>query len=128
MSNESPLFDKGLKVRREVLGPEYVDASLANANEFMQAFQEITTEWCWGYAWTRPGLDRKTRSIVNLAMLSALNRPHELKLHAKAAVLSNGLTKEEIAEVLLQVACYCGVPAGVDSFRNVREAFKEAGI
>jgi len=122
------LFDKGLKVRREVLGKDYVDKSLANADDFMRPMQEYTTECCWGKIWTRPGLDRKTRSIVNLAMLSALNRTHELKLHAKAAVLANGLTKEEIAEVLLQVACYCGVPAGVDSFRNVCEAFKEAGI
>ncbi|SRR5579885_992267 len=121
------LFEKGLKVRREVLGADYVDKSLANADDFMRPMQEYTTECCWGKIWTRPGLDRKTRSIINLAMLSALNRPHELKLHAKAAI-TNGLTKEEIAEVLLQVACYCGVPAGVDSFRNVREALKEAGI
>jgi len=122
------LFDKGLKVRREVLGAEYVDKSFASADDFTRPMQEYTTECCWGKIWTRPGLDRKTRSIVNLAMLSALNRTHELKLHAKAAVQANGLTKEEIAEVLLQVACYCGVPAGVDSFRSVREAFKEAGI
>lgn len=122
------LFDKGLKVRREVLGAEYVDRSIAAADDFSRPIQEYTTECCWGKIWTRPGLDRKTRSIINLAMLSALNRTHELKLHAKAAVQSNGLTKEEIAEVLLQVACYCGVPAGVDSFRSVREAFKEAGI
>ena len=122
------LFDKGLKVRREVLGADYVEKSFASADDFTRPMQEYTTECCWGKIWTRPGLDRKTRSIVNLAMLSALNRTHELKLHAKAAVVSNGLTKEEIAEVLLQVACYCGVPAGVDSFRNVREAFKEVGI
>jgi 4-carboxymuconolactone decarboxylase len=122
------LFDQGLKVRREVLGAEYVDNSIKNADDFSRPMQEYTTECCWGKIWTRPGLDRRTRSLINLAMLSALNRTHELKLHAKAAVQSNGVTKEEIAEVLLQVACYCGVPAGVDSFRNVREAFKEAGV
>ena len=118
------LFDRGLALRREVLGAEYVDKSLQSANDFMMAFQRITTEWCWGYAWTRPGLDRKTRSLVNLAMLTALNRPHELKLHVKAA-LNNGVTREEIREVLLQVAVYCGVPAGIDSVRIAREAFAE---
>ncbi len=121
------LFEKGLKVRREVLGAEYVDKSIASADDFSRPMQEYTTECCWGKIWTRPGLDRKTRSFINLAMIAALNRPHELKLHVKAA-LANGLTKEEIAEVFLQVACYCGVPAGIDSFRIAREAFKEAGV
>ena len=126
MSNESPLFDKGLKVRREVLGPEYVDASLANANEFMQAFQEITTEWCWGYAWTRPGLDRRTRSLLNLAMLTALNRAPELKLHVRGAI-TNGVTVEEIKEVLLHATVYCGIPAGLDAFKAANEVLKDMG-
>jgi 4-carboxymuconolactone decarboxylase len=126
MSNESPLYDKGLKVRREVLGPEYVDASLANANEFMQAFQEITTEWCWGYAWTRPGLDRRTRSLLNLAMLTALNRAPELKLHVRGAI-TNGVTVEEIKEVLLHATVYCGIPAGLDAFKAANEVLKDMG-
>jgi 4-carboxymuconolactone decarboxylase len=126
MSNESPLYDKGLKVRREVLGPEYVDASLANANEFMQAFQEITTEWCWGYAWTRPGLDRRTRSVLNLAMLTALNRAPELKLHVRGAI-TNGVTVEEIKEVLLHATVYCGIPAGLDAFKAANEVLKDMG-
>ena len=126
MSNESPLYDKGLKVRREVLGPEYVNASLANANEFMQAFQEITTEWCWGYAWTRPGLDRRTRSLLNLAMLTALNRAPELKLHVRGAI-TNGVTVEEIKEVLLHATVYCGIPAGLDAFKAANEVLKDMG-
>jgi 4-carboxymuconolactone decarboxylase len=126
MSVKSPLFEKGLKVRREVLGAEYVDKSLANANEFTQAFQDITTEWCWGYAWTRPGLDRKTRSMLNLAMLTALNRSPEIKLHVRGA-LNNGVTVEEIKEVLLHATVYCGIPAGLDAFKAANEVLKEAG-
>lgn len=122
--SESSLFDKGLKVRKEVLGEDYVNKSIAGADEFTRAMAEWSTEFCWGALWTRPGVDRRTRSIVNLAMLGALNRPHELKLHVKGA-LKNGLTKDEIKEILLQVAVYCGVPAGIDGFRNAREAFKE---
>ena len=110
------LFDRGLEVRRAVLGAEYVDNSLKSANDFMMAFQNITTEWCWGYAWTRSGLDRKTRSLINLAMLTALNRSTELGAHVRGAV-NNGATKEEIQEVLLQAAVYCGMPAGLESFR-----------
>ncbi|MEN9771853.1 MAG: hypothetical protein RJA58_496 [Pseudomonadota bacterium] len=121
------LFDKGLKTRREVLGADYVDSSIKNADEFNMAMQELTTQYCWGDIWNRPGLDRKTRSFLNLAMLTALNRPHELKLHIKAA-LNNGLTKEEIKEVFLQAAIYCGVPAGIDSFRCAKEVFKELGV
>ncbi len=126
MSAKTPLFDKGLKIRREVLGAEYVDKSLANANEFTQAFQDITTEWCWGYAWGRPGLDRKTRSMLNLAMLTALNRSPEIKLHVRGA-LSNGVTVEEIKEVLLHATVYCGIPAGLDAFKAANEVLKEAG-
>ncbi len=126
MSKQSPLFENGLKVRREVLGPEYVDTSIANANEFMQAFQEITTEWCWGYAWTRPGLDRRTRSLLNLAMLTALNRAPELKLHVRGAI-TNGVTADEIKEVLLHATVYCGIPAGLDAFKAANEVLKELG-
>ena len=121
------LFDKGLKVRREVLGAEYVDKSIASADDFNRPMQELVTEYCWGEIWNRPGLDRKTRSIINLSMLTALNRPHEIKLHVLGAI-NNGLTKAEISEVFLQAAIYCGVPAAIDSFRNAREVFKEIGI
>jgi 4-carboxymuconolactone decarboxylase len=120
----SELFNKGLEVRKAVLGRDYVEKSIAGADEFSMAMQEYTTEACWGMIWTRPGLSRKTRSLVNLAMITALNRPHELKLHIKAS-FNNGVTKDEIREVLLQAACYCGVPAGVDSLRIAREAFAE---
>src|SRR6266852_5408198 len=122
--NDSSLFEKGLKVRKEVLGEDYVNKSIAGADEFTRTMAEWSTEFCWGALWTRPGLDRRTRSIVNLAMLGALNRPHELKLHVKGA-LKNGLTKDEIKEILLQVAVYCGIPSGIDAFRNAREAFEE---
>ena len=118
------LFEKGLAVRKEVLGAAYVEKSLSGADEFAMAMQQYATEACWGLIWTRPGLPRKFRSIVNIAMISALNRPHELKLHIKSA-FNNGVTKEEIKEILLQVACYAGVPAGIDSFRIAREAFAE---
>lgn len=120
----SEWFDKGLEVRKAVLGRDYVEKSLAAADEFSMALQEYATEACWGMIWTRPGLPRKTRSLINLAMITALNRPHELKLHIKAS-FNNGVTKDEIREVLLQAACYCGVPAGVDAFRIAREAFAE---
>lgn len=121
------LYDAGMKVRKAVLGSDYVDNSLANADEFMMAFQDVTTEYCWGYVWTRPGLPNKTRSMLNLAMLAALNRGPELKLHVNGA-LNNGLTKDEIKEVFLQVAIYCGIPAGLDAFKTAREVFKERGL
>ncbi|KJC40234.1 gamma carboxymuconolactone decarboxylase [Bradyrhizobium sp. LTSP849] len=120
------LFDKGLELRREVLGASYVDKSIETTNDFMMAFQHITTEWCWGYAWTRPGLDRKTRSMLNLAMLTALNRAPEIKLHTRGAI-SNGLTVEEIKEVLLHATVYCGIPAGLDAFKAANEVLKEMG-
>ena len=110
------LFDQGLATRRAVLGAEYVDASIKNATDFNIDMQELVTQYCWGDVWNRPGLDRKTRSFLNLGMLSALNRPHEIEVHIKGA-LNNGLSREEICEVFLQVAVYAGVPAGVDSFR-----------
>ena len=121
------LFDKGLKTRREVLGSEYVDASLKNADDFNMDMQELVTQYCWGDVWNRPGLDRRTRSFLNLAMITALNRPHELKLHVRGAI-NNGLTKSEIKEVFLQAAIYCGVPAAIDSFRVAKEVFKEMDI
>jgi 4-carboxymuconolactone decarboxylase len=122
--SKTELFEKGLKVRKEVLGEDYVNKSIAGADEFTRTMAEWSTEFCWGALWTRPGLDRKTRSMINLAMLSALGKTHELKLHVRGA-LTNGVTVEEIKEVLLQVAVYCGVPAGMDSFRNAREAIKD---
>jgi 4-carboxymuconolactone decarboxylase len=122
MSNEN--FRKGLALRKQVLGADYVEKSMANADAFSMPMQELSTEYCWGYVWNRPGLELRERSLINLAMISALNRPHELKLHVKAA-LTNGLTREQIREVLLQVAVYCGVPAGIDSTRIAREAFAE---
>jgi 4-carboxymuconolactone decarboxylase len=124
--NEKELFEKGLEVRREVLGADYVDGSIAKADDFMMAFQHITTELCWGYAWTRPGLDRRTRSIVNLAMLTALSKPAELKLHVRGA-LTNGLTVEEIKEILLHATVYCGIPAGLEAFKAAHEVLKAEG-
>lgn len=119
------LFKKGLEIRKSVLGAEFVEKSLAAADEFNMPMQRLTTEYCWGALWGREeGLPKKTRSMLNLAMLAALNRPHELKMHVGGA-LRNGLTKAEIREVLLQVAVYCGIPAGVDAFRVAREAIVE---
>ena len=122
MSRET--FEKGLKIRKEVLGAEFVENSFKNADEFSMPMQELTTEYCWGYVWGREGLDRKTRSLLNLAMIAALNRPHELRLHI-AGALRNGVTREEIREVFMQVAIYAGVPAGVDSFRAAKEVFEK---
>jgi len=118
------LWDKGLAVRKEVLGAEYVERNLKAADDFNMPMQELVTQSCWGWLWARPNLPRKTRSMVNLAMLSALNRPHEFKVHVKGALV-NGVTREEIREILLQVAVYCGMPAGVEAFRLAREAMKE---
>jgi 4-carboxymuconolactone decarboxylase len=124
---QKELFEKGLKVRREVLGAEYVDTSLKNADDFNRPMQEFVTEYCWGEIWNRPGLDRRTRSFINLAMLTALNRPHELRVHVRGT-LNNGLSKDEIREVLMQTAIYCGVPASIDSFRVAREVFAELDV
>jgi len=120
-------FEKGLKTRREVLGSEYVDNSIKNAGDFNMPMQELVTEFAWNAIWNRPGLDRRSRSMINLAMLTALNRPHELKLHLKGAI-NNGLTKDEIREILMQTAIYCGVPAAIDSFKSAKEVFAEMGI
>jgi 4-carboxymuconolactone decarboxylase len=124
--SENAQFEKGLEVRRAVLGADYVDGSLAKADDFMMAFQHITTEWCWGYAWTREGLTRKTRSMLNLAMLTALSKPAELKLHVKGA-LANGVTTDEIREILLHATVYCGIPAGLDAFKAAHEVLKTEG-
>ncbi|MGA7328412.1 MAG: carboxymuconolactone decarboxylase family protein [Rhodomicrobium sp.] len=124
--SESELFQEGLAVRREVLGADYVDGSIAKADDFMMAFQRITTEMCWGYAWTRPGLDRRTRSMLNLAMLTALSKPAEIKLHVKGA-LTNGVTVEEIKEILLHATVYCGIPAGLEAFKAAHEVLKAEG-
>ena len=124
---DKEMFEKGLAIRGEVLGADYVDNAIKSADDFSRPLQELVTQYCWGEVWGRPGLDRKTRSFINLAMITALNRPHEVKMHIKGA-LNNGLTKDDIKEVFLQVAIYCGVPAAVDSFRIAREVFKELGI
>ena len=120
------LFKRGLAVRREVLGVEYVDGSMKAANEFMAAFQEITTAWCWGYAWARPTLDRRTRSMLNLAMLTALGKPAELRLHVRGA-LNNGVSADEIKEILLHATVYCGIPAGLEAFKAANEVLTSAG-
>jgi 4-carboxymuconolactone decarboxylase len=117
-------YEAGMAVRRAVLGNDYVDRATASADAFSKPLQEFVTEYCWGAVWTRPGLPRKTRSLLNLAMLTALNRPHEIKLHVQGA-LNNGVTREEIAEVFLQAGVYAGVPAAVDAFRVAREVFAE---
>ncbi len=121
---DTELFARGLEVRRAVLGAEYVDNSLARADEFMVAFQKLVTEYCWGEIWTRPGLSRKQRSMLNLGMLTALNKPQELALHVRGA-LSNGVTRDEIKEILLQACIYCGIPAGLEAFRTAVEVFRE---
>jgi len=120
----SETYEKGLALRKEVLGADYVARSFANADDFSRPMQELSTEYCWGQIWTREGLSRRDRSLLNIGMLCALNRPHELKLHVKAAI-TNGLSRDEIREALLQAAVYCGIPAGLDSTRIAREAFAE---
>jgi 4-carboxymuconolactone decarboxylase len=120
-------YEEGLKIRKAVLGEEYVNRALANVNSFNAPLQELVTEYCWGKVWGREGLDRKQRSMLNLAMLSILNRPHELKAHLRGA-LTNGVTPREICEVFLQVMIYAGVPAAVDSFRIANEFFAESGV
>ncbi|MBL8575689.1 MAG: carboxymuconolactone decarboxylase family protein [Mesorhizobium sp.] len=117
-------FERGLKVRREVLGEAYVNTSLASADELTAPLQKLVTEWCWGEIWNRPGLERKTRSLLNLGMLTALNRPHEVKLHVRGAI-NNGVTEQEIIEVILQAAIYCGVPAALDAQRVAVEVIRQ---
>lgn len=122
--NHEATYEAGLAVRREVLGSEYVDRSLANATDFTRAMQELVTEYCWGAIWTRDGLARRERSLINLAMMTALNRPFELALHVRGA-LNNGITRQEIQEVFLQCAIYSGVPAALESFKVAESVFAE---
>jgi len=121
----SPRFERGLATRRAVLGEAYVDRALSEADAFDWPMQKLTTEFCWDAVWNRPGLDRRSRSILNLGMIAALNRPHELRLHIRGA-LNNGLSLDEIREIFLQVSVYCGIPAGIDAFRTARQVFEDA--
>ena len=125
MSDEA-LFEKGLPIRREVLGADYVDAAMAQADSFMMAFQRATTSWAWGWAWGDDSLDRKTRSLLNLAMLTALGKTPEIKLHVKGA-LNNGVTVDEIKATLLHATAYCGIPAGLDAFKAAHEVLVKEG-
>ncbi|MCU1409446.1 MAG: pcaC [Rhodoglobus sp.] len=117
-------FDTGMKVRREVLGDAHVDRSLAQVSDFARPIQELVTEYCWGEVWSRDGLPRATRSLINIAMLTALNRGHELGVHVRGAI-NNGVTETEIQEVLLQTAIYVGVPASLESFRIAEKVLTE---
>jgi len=125
MSKEQ--FEAGLKCRKEVLGEAYVDASLAKADDFNRDFQQMVTEYCWGGTWGRGILSKQQRSILNLGMLAALNRGQEFKLHFKGA-MTNGLSLEELREILIQIAVYCGIPAGIEAFRLAREVLAAEGI
>jgi 4-carboxymuconolactone decarboxylase len=124
MQQAGERFERGLQTRREVLGAEHVDRSLEQVTEFSRPVQELVTEYCWGEIWTRPGLDRRTRSLLNIAMLTAMNRMHELAVHVRGAV-TNGVTEEEIQEALLQAAVYCGAPAALESFRVAERVLEE---
>ncbi len=118
------LFETGMRIRREVLGDDYVDRALANVDDFNQDFQKLLTEYCWGATWGREGLSRKQRSLNNLCLLAALNRPHEFEAHFRGA-LRNGCSLDEIRETLLQIAVYVGVPAGVEAFRIARRVLND---
>lgn len=122
-----PLYERGLKVRKEVLGDTYVDNAINSADDFSRPLQEYVTAHAWAASWARPGLEKKTRSMLNLAMLTALNRPHEFKVHVKGA-LNNGVTKDEIREILIHAAVYCGAPAALDSARVAKEVFAELKV
>jgi len=121
---EGEQFEKGLQIRREVLGDKYVDRSIAAADDMSAPLQKLITEWCWGEVWNRPGLDRRMRSVLNLGMMMGLNRSAEYKLHVRGA-LNNGLSREEIVETILQGAIYCGVPASLDAMRSAQAVFRE---
>ncbi len=131
MSDKTPkemtgeeMFEQGMEIRRKVLGDEYVDKALAKSGPFNEPLQELVTTYCWGWNWGREGLPLRDRSLINLAMIAVLGRENELKIHIRGA-LNNGLSKEEIREVLLQVGIYAGIPAAVDSFRIANEAFAQ---
>jgi 4-carboxymuconolactone decarboxylase len=124
MALSSELYERGLKIRREVVGDAYVDAALSSVDDFSRPMQELVTQYCWGDVWARPGLDRRSRSLLNLGMIAALNRPDELKAHIRGA-LNNGVSRDEIKEAFLQVAIYCGMPAGLGSFKAARVVFQE---
>ncbi|MBV1789959.1 carboxymuconolactone decarboxylase family protein [Marinobacterium sp. D7] len=123
----SDKFEKGLVTRKAVLGDQYVDRSINNATAFTKPLQRLVTEYCWGDVWQRDGLALRERSLINLAMIAVLNRPHELELHLRGA-LNNGLTAEQIREVLLQVTIYAGVPASIDAFRVASRVLAEEGV
>ncbi|TGD64776.1 4-carboxymuconolactone decarboxylase [Tabrizicola sp. WMC-M-20] len=118
------VFDRGMEIRKKVLGAAFVENSFNSADDFNRPMQELVTEYCWGAVWGRDELPHKTRSMLNLAMIATLNRPHELRMHLKGALV-NGVTKDEIREIFMQVAIYAGVPAGVDAFRIAREVFAD---
>ncbi|MEK9671386.1 MAG: carboxymuconolactone decarboxylase family protein [Rhodospirillaceae bacterium] len=126
-AQESKMFKMGMKYRREVLGDAYVDASIGRADDFNREFQEFVTGYCWGGSWGRGILSKRERSILNLGMLAALNRPHEYKLHFRGAI-NNGLSVADLREVCTQIAIYCGIPAGIEAFRLAREVFNDQGI
>ena len=125
--DEDKRYEKGMKIRREVLGDEHVDRALTNVNAFNDAFQDLTTRYAWGEVWSRPQLSKHSRSLVTLAMLIALNRKPEFRLHVKAA-LNNGVSIEEIKEVVLQSAVYCGLPAAHSAFHDAQEVFEELNL
>jgi 4-carboxymuconolactone decarboxylase len=123
---DTSVYDTGLQIRKDVLGAEHVERSLANADAFSRPMQEFVTEWCWGAIWSRPGIDRRTRSLLNIGMLTALNRNHELGVHVRGAI-TNGCTVEEIQEVLMQASVYCGAPAALEAFRTASAALPTDG-
>jgi 4-carboxymuconolactone decarboxylase len=120
-------YEEGLAVRKEVLGASHVERSLGQVSEFSRPIQELVTEYCWGAVWTREGLDRRSRSMINIAMLTALNRPHELGVHVRGAV-NNGVSEQEIQEVLMQTSIYVGVPAALESFRIAEKVLNEMKV
>jgi 4-carboxymuconolactone decarboxylase len=122
---QSDLFKQGKQIRGEVAGADHLERMLAKADDFSAPIQQLVTEYCWGFVWGRPNLDRKTRSMLNLAMLAAVNRGHEFKLHCKGA-LTNGVTRDEIREIVMQIGIYCGVPAMMEATRHAQEVFAEA--
>ena len=124
---DKQMFEKGLGIRREIFGAELADKTWASADDFNRPFEELVNQYCFGEIWGRPGLDRKTRSIITLSMLTGLNRPNQIRAHVRGAI-TNGVSKKEIQELFLQAAIYCGVPAAVESFRIAKEVFQEMGI